>query len=217
MTNKMNIKLGKNQQLIDLNGDLTNFDLNFHVKSLDNKNFYAIVVDQTTLDNNTNLEFRQTENGQIGGNIVYDKNVYQNYFLCLKCDEETNVEIIIQKKEIPPKPEIPQSIVNTNNIKEQYLEKKPSFMNWKIILIIAIVAVSLLLLWIFRKKSNDKNVVNENMIEGEGIISSPVSEKSQVTTFSSSNSSEASSVSNFDSKSPLLNQNIMNKLNKLKC
>jgi len=101
MTTKKVITLSTVKQLIDLNGSSTNFDLTFTARSLDNSEFYALVVDQRTLDSDIPLQFKLAK-GSISANIVTDKNVYQNHFLCLKSDKPTQVEVIIDKKEILP-------------------------------------------------------------------------------------------------------------------
>ena len=92
MSVKKTLSLTSRQQLIDLNEETTNFDLTFKAKSLDNSHFDVLVVDQTTLDNNPNLEYKRAK-GEISGNIISDKNVYQNYFLCLKSEKPCDVEI----------------------------------------------------------------------------------------------------------------------------
>ena len=57
----------------------------------DNSEFEVVVVDQNTLDNSPELEFRQTSGGTMSANIISDKNVYQNYFLVLKsCSTNRN-------------------------------------------------------------------------------------------------------------------------------
>jgi hypothetical protein len=103
MKKNENYKLSKVKQLIDLNGDLTNFNLTFKVDSLDGSDFEAIVVDQTTLDNNTSLDYK-TAPGTISGSIIADKNVYQNYFLLLRSNNpcECNVNIEVEKIEANP-------------------------------------------------------------------------------------------------------------------
>ena len=75
--------LSKVKQLIDLNGDSINFDISFTVNCQDDTPFKLLVVDQTTLDNSEELEYKEQTN-TISGNIVADKNVYQNYFLLLR-------------------------------------------------------------------------------------------------------------------------------------
>ena len=212
MNNSKIVKLGKNQQLFDLNGELTNFELNFQVKSLNNVDFYAIVVDQTTLDNNVNLEFRKTENGMIGGNLYYDKNVYQNYFLCLKSDEDNDVEIIIDKKEVPyvPVENTSQSLLPQSEVKENFSVSKVKSFNWKVISIIVIVVAALAFLWFTRKSKNSKND-DGNILETSSNHNINASPDVNFSSPNSSNSSNSSAVS----LSPSLDSNIMKKLNSL--
>ena len=90
------------QQLVDLNGETTNFDLTFTAKSTTGSEFDVLVVDQATLDSNPTLDFKRTNGGTISGNIVSDKDTYQNYFLCIKADNPTEINVTINKREIPP-------------------------------------------------------------------------------------------------------------------
>ena len=90
------------QQLVDLNGETTNFDLTFTAKSTTGSEFDVLVVDQATLDSNPTLDFKRTNGGTISGNIVSDKDIYQNYFLCIKADNPTEVNVTINKREISP-------------------------------------------------------------------------------------------------------------------
>ena len=95
------------QQLIDLNEDLTNFKLKFTLSSKNNQEFDMVIADQHTIDNTPNeLEFKRVKN-TISGTIVSDKNVFQNHFLILKSagDTPAEVEVIINKREIPANPE----------------------------------------------------------------------------------------------------------------
>ena len=101
MSTKKTISVNQRHQLIDLNGDTTNFDLTFTATAQNGEEFEIVVVDQTTLDNNPQLEFRKAT-GTISGNIISDKNVYQNYFLCIKAEKPCNVDVFIDKKEIAP-------------------------------------------------------------------------------------------------------------------
>ena len=102
MTVSENIyNVGKIKQLIDLNSDKTNFELNFKVSSKNNLPFYAIVVNQRTLDNDDKLDYKHVTNGIINGNIVSDKNIYQSYFLLLKADEPCECSVTLDIKDIP--------------------------------------------------------------------------------------------------------------------
>ena len=56
--NKKTYTLGKIKQLIDLNGDSTNFDLSFNVTCQDDIPYNILVVDQTTLDNTPELQYK---------------------------------------------------------------------------------------------------------------------------------------------------------------
>ena len=97
---KKTYNLSKIKQLIDLNGDSTNFDIQFRVKEKNNKPFDILVVDQTTLDNSPDLQYKKA-NGQMSGSMIQDKNVYQNYFIVLKADEPCECDVEIIKKELP--------------------------------------------------------------------------------------------------------------------
>lgn len=98
------------KQLIDLNGSSTNFELDFKVVSEGYVPFYGIVVDQTTLDNSSNLEYQFAQNGEFGGSITQDNGIYQNYFLVLRADTPCKATVQINKREIPKRETyIPQS------------------------------------------------------------------------------------------------------------
>ena len=138
------------KKLIDLNGDTVNFDINFKVVSQNKEPFDILVIDQTSLDNSPNLEYKKAQ-GEISGNIVNNKNVYQNYYLILKADQPCQCEVEITKKELPKTP-IPTP-VRTQNPPSL---AKPSGHNWiKTILICAAIAgISLAMYWILYKKRN---------------------------------------------------------------
>jgi hypothetical protein len=93
-------EIGKMKKLIDLNGQSTNFHINFTVVSLDGSEFEMLVLDQTTLDNNPEFNYKKVK-GSISGNVVSDKNIYQNHFLILKADKPTKVDVVIEKRELP--------------------------------------------------------------------------------------------------------------------
>jgi hypothetical protein len=160
VTKTLSLTTGK--QLLDLNGGSINFDLTFSAKSLDNSPFDAIVVDQSTLDSNVNLDFQHANDGVISANIVSDKNVYQNYYLCLKSDKPCQVEVVIDKKEI--KANLPP--LNTQNLKPPI---KPSKTNWMLIGVVIILFALLgvyYYYYIYNKKNNkiDDDVPYSNKI-----------------------------------------------------
>jgi len=159
MTTKKSVTVGPRQQLVDLNGDITNFDLTFTATSKNGENFDIIVIDQTTLDNNTALDFKHA-NGSLSGNIVSDKGVYQNYFLCLKSDKPCEVDISIDIKEIQPKPQITPSQQRSVGI-----HKHPDGTNWKAILFVVAIGGAVLLYYLFGRKNDQiNNITNSQSI-----------------------------------------------------
>lgn len=150
-TNRQTYQIGKIKKLIDLNGETINFDIIFRVASRNKEPFDLLVVDQTTLDNNPNLEYKKVENGAISGNIVQDKNVYQNYFLILKAENPCECDVEIVKKELPktptPLPQQQMPVATTKNGK-----KSSDGFNWvKILLIVGTIAVLGIGLYLYSK------------------------------------------------------------------
>lgn len=151
------LTLSSQRQLVDLNQQSTNFELTFNVTSLENKEFYILVADQTTLDNEDNLEFKKVS-GNISGNITADKNVYQNYFLCLKSDNPCVVKINVEKTEIEPNIE--------DDIREnQETVNKPFFNMKTILIVVSVIAVLCLLYYFFYYKKRNENVLSSLSIE----------------------------------------------------
>ena len=137
--------LNKQRQLVDLNGATTNFDLTWTVTSKDSSAFDVVVVDQATLDNNQNFQYKQA-NGSLSGNIISDQNVYQNYFLMHRAVKPTNVDVTINKKEIPPRVSRPKKAPNTDkNVKSE------NGFNWTLIGTIVIAAVLAVVVYMYIK------------------------------------------------------------------
>ena len=154
--------LGPIQQLIDLNGDSTNFDLTFTVTSPDNSEFDLLVVDQTTLDNTPTLDYKKVT-GTMSGNIVADKNMYQNYFLNLKSQNPCEVEVTIEKKNLPETPMGPPSVFGQNQPPPQeppvtQQETLCSSINWTYVGIAVGVVMGLMVFYYVTTKSNTKSV-----------------------------------------------------------
>lgn len=162
MSIKQTHKVDKIKKLIDLNGDTTNFEINFRVTS--NNPFEILVVDQTTLDNSPNLEYKKVENGQITGNVKNDKNVYQNYFLILKADKPCECVVEIDKKEIPKSQiHIPEVITSERqDIKESYSNGAKKESNWIVICVVIfiILGVFFVIYYYFKNKKNSDKVEN---------------------------------------------------------
>ena len=202
------LKLNNIKQLIDLNGDKTNFELRFQVNALNGEEFQALVVTQETLDQNIPLDY-QIANGTISGHIVADKNIYQNYCLLLKCDSgEVDVEVITDIKDIPgvevPVQEQPQVFNQQQQQQQMFLQQQqqqqmmmpPQQFNqqkkkvlskkneWRLqdYIFLAIgICLLLVLGWMFYKYMTkpDENKLNENLINN---INSTIDEKINNTT-----------------------------------
>ena len=107
MNNTINksILISNIKTLVDLNEDDVIFDIDFKVTSKNNEPFIISVVDQNTLDNQENLEYKEIDDGYIAGNVKNNKNVYQNYFLCLKSLSESEIECDVEIiRKTPPEP-----------------------------------------------------------------------------------------------------------------
>lgn len=151
--------LNKVRQLIDLNGDTTNFEISFKAVSKNREPFDMLIVDQTTLDNTPTLEFKKAVNGEIAGNIVQDKNVYQNYFMVLKADNPCQCDVEIIKKELPKSLPI-QSLEKDPSVSVSLPSSSSSISISSVAWFIIILAVGAGVIWylFFRKKSESESI-----------------------------------------------------------
>ena len=151
MTTKV-YKIGKIRQLVDLNGDITNFKCDFEIQSLSKEPIiHAVVVNQTILDSGNPLKYKDVKNGYLSGTISNSNNVYQNYFLVLKSDSICDVQIKTDTKEIEQKID---QVEKFETVKSQKHMHTPGKINWlKIALIIIVIVIGCLILWYFYKKS----------------------------------------------------------------
>lgn len=156
------LEISTRHQLVDLNKKLVNFKLDFNVVSLDDKEFEAVVMNQTDInkyDNLDNIEMK-TAPKKISGNIVADNNVYENYFLILRSLESQKVEIKTTVEEIQPK--IEENLELEEKVEpEQKVITKPFYKTrgcW------ALIAIALILLGFYLKdhlfnKGDKKGIV----------------------------------------------------------
>jgi hypothetical protein len=155
--------VSKVKQLIDLNGDSVNFEVNFKVSSQNKEPFDILVVDQTTLDNNQNLQYKNVTNGTISGKVKQDKNVYQNHFIILKAENPCNCDVEILKTELPetrePAPQTPAPMVQVKQqlSKKEFNSDKNDGFHWiKIVLIVGFIAgIGLTLYWVSQRYDKD--------------------------------------------------------------
>jgi hypothetical protein len=149
------------KQLIDLNGDRINFELQFKIDSTDGSPFDVLIVTQEMLDSGKELIYQKAE-GTIGGNIVADQGVYQNYLLLLKSDEPTEVTVYTQIRDLPvsqqpqqpqQQPQQPQQQqFQQQNVSSPINKRKKNKINWSnIILIVVGIILLAIVCWMFYK------------------------------------------------------------------
>lgn len=111
-------RVNSRAQLIDLNRESTNFRLTFECVSEDGKPYRMCVTNQEELDSKDlgDLPMKEVSSGFISGNIVADKNVYQNYFIVLRADEECDVRVTI---DLEPIAYVPPSTTMTDDEEQE--------------------------------------------------------------------------------------------------
>jgi len=151
--------IGKVKQLVDLNGDATNFKIVFNVRSKDNKPFDAVIIDQQNLDKNETLQFKQAP-GILSGEILADKNAYQNYYLALRSNEPLEVSVQLQFERLPdfiPLQQDDQPIYSASD------EAKPSKVKY-IVLGIIVLAIAIFL-YTRIDKGNNKPTMKASLLD----------------------------------------------------
>lgn len=93
------LTLDKLKQLVDINGDLTNFRAFVKIIPKEEKVYEFAFVSQTILDN-ADISY-QTHKGPFQHVLEINDNLYQNHFLCLRALSPLDVDVIIQLEEIP--------------------------------------------------------------------------------------------------------------------
>lgn len=105
--NKKTYLVTPTSQLVDLNGQLTNFEINVKVASQDGRPFEICVIDQTMLDKKSPFEYQRADQGHVSIDLTNDKGIYQNYFLALRAQEPCRCDVEITAREIPAKVQQP--------------------------------------------------------------------------------------------------------------
>ena len=101
--------VGKVMQLIPINDDQTEFNTDFYLKA--NDEFHFAVCDQEVLDNGAALDFKQSTNKQVSGNIKSSASDPKSYYIALKSINEkvdVNVSLAPRPVEMTPKRAPPQ-------------------------------------------------------------------------------------------------------------
>ncbi len=172
MTSVKTYSVSNKIQLIDINHDMINFKVEFELSS--DKPFYALIVDQDTLDNTEiqNIEFRYIENS-ISGEVVSDKNTYQNYYVVLRSETPTEVRVQFittplpdyiehspteYQQQPPQQQHSPQQQppVPEKEVQEQAQAQQKNTWNFKNILMLIFVIAILLFLYYYYFKNGAK-------------------------------------------------------------
>ena len=93
--------IGEIKKLIELNGNLINFNLEFTVKSLKGEPFKALVISDEELNSGEEIKFQSVDDGVISGTLTNNNNIHKVYFLVLKADSTVQCEVTIVTAEIP--------------------------------------------------------------------------------------------------------------------
>ncbi len=108
MTSVEKYTVGKVMQLIPINDDLNEFSMDFYLKG--NDAFHFAVCDQNALDNGTTLDFKQSNNKEVSGNIKSNGEP-KSYYIALKSINEKveiNVSLAPRPVDMTPVPNAPK-------------------------------------------------------------------------------------------------------------
>jgi len=184
--------IANRQTLVDLNGDSINFKLDFQVGNKDNKEFEMLVVTQSTLDSGKPIEYKKVQ-GSMSGNMLSDKNVYQNYYLILRAQEPTEITVELNFEKLPdviPKdqqytPHSPETLKppqpQPQPQPQQSVKKKGNSLLIKIFIGVAIIGALAAAYYLFfykRNQTDDNELVTKN--NPSSPIASPVASSPKV-------------------------------------
>jgi hypothetical protein len=212
-------KVSNQRQLIDLNGQSINFDLNFNVESVNGEEFEILVVDQTTLDSNNNLQYKKVTEGQMSGNVKSDKNIYQNYFLILKSDKDCDVIVNIMKTDLPLRQEenlqqkqLEQQQLQQQQLQQQQLQQQNNpKSNFKLYIIVFGIILVIGIGYYFYKNSQNNSKEDSKELSNTELTNNVYS--SPVNSVKSKNSSN--NLSPINSQNIGYNNELLERLNKL--
>lgn len=92
--------INSNHQLIDLNGDATNFYLMFNIVPNCGDEYEIIIVNQEQLDQGTLPAYKKVKGSQ-GGEMKLENDQYQNWFLSIKSATPMTVEVETKITKLP--------------------------------------------------------------------------------------------------------------------
>ena len=117
--------ISKIQQIVEINGELVNFEARFQVKAIPaSKMFEMCVITQELLDKQKNLEFKQVK-GVGGASVKNDSGVKQDYVLVLRSPEPCSVEVLLEIQEIPKQnPQVEQFTPQQNGLQQNIAPRR---------------------------------------------------------------------------------------------
>ena len=131
-------QLGPTQQLVDLNGDMTTFELEFNAICTSSGGgrapFHGAVVTQAIINSGEPFNYKHCPDGAFGAKIVADQGIYQNYFLALKADQPCTCVVNVNRTVIPARPMPQPAPVSASQKKGGQ-----SPIDWKLIVLCAVI------------------------------------------------------------------------------
>jgi len=109
-------------QLIPLNDEAVPFNIDFYLKA--GEDFHFAIVDQKQLDEGSNIDFKQSDAGEVSGNIKSTEDL-RSYYIGLKSlNDSTEISVSIAKKPPPPPPP-PQQQQRPPSPPQQQMRRPP--------------------------------------------------------------------------------------------
>ena len=122
MTSTNTYTVGKVMQLIPLNDEAVPFNIDFYLKA--GEDFHFAIVDQKQLDEGSNIDFKQSDAGEVSGNIKSTEDL-RSYYIGLKSlNDSTEISVSIAKKPPPPPPP-PQQQQRPPSPPQQQMRRPP--------------------------------------------------------------------------------------------
>ncbi len=221
--------IDKINKLIDINKDIPNFKVEFNVKSVNSEDeYYFSIENQTTLDNNSEPDWKHItvkQNGEISGDFTIDDEAFQNYFIILKADKPTEVNVNLHVTPLSSSKEPSQKLDNDRIKPQNSVIKKDGLFCTRNLIILGVIIIAGVGLYIFvLRKKDDSKEPSSPLIKGSS-PSSPLIKGSPKEVFESSfrdeeisNTPSLPSTPSIKSKPPIKQrtQELLNRLRRRK-
>lgn len=177
-------KVNSSRQLIDLNKNVINFKVKFNTQGVfadgrinNNCEYYMLIVNQTQLDS-PDFEKKPLKKvvGSLGGEIISNKNVYQNYFLLLEAKSECYVKVNVVFTKLA------NHIEQMTQPKSSKPVQKPVDSSWKrnVWIGVGVIAAALVFYYLYNKYKPNKSIERVPLSpKSQGSIESNFSDKTE--------------------------------------